>query len=892
MKFDRIHVSHFGGLHDVDTGEESLGSLVVVYGPNESGKSTFFHFLTSMLYGFRPASPTQHPYAPWSGDEIEGEASGHLDDGGPWTVVRRMRSAPWGRLSAGGREIELRNRMLPFVEHVPRAVFQKVFALTLPELAHLDGETWATLQERLLARITEDDLRSPREVVAELRTEANALWRPDRRGQPRSRALSTEIRDLQRERREAVERDRELRRLSEALVSKRAELDELRIRRSELHATLARAERLLPARRLLARLTRFEDTSYAEALDGLPPDPPGTLTRLREEVEVIGRRVTDLEREVDAARAGPHDPLPGDRELLQRRPTIESRAHEYERLQELRARRDAAGEEIDVLARQVDRLGLDLFEVAWRRLDREGILALPLTELAQAARRLDAAREDLRESERRPESTSPAGSGAERMGPVALIGGIGLVAVGALSDSTVATVLGVVLVAIGTGAMVLQLRRTRRRSPSDPGAQRRARLRAEEAAARAAADRLLGDLPLRDEVRATLRPDTVARIEVFVSVLREMSDRASVAEARGEKVQQMEAEVRKILQSAGIASPVAEVAPERALQRALSEAVERDREAREARSNVDRLESELTRHRVALEEARDRLQSIEERLTPLGDGDAARGALVAVERMMAGARSQEAHEELQERFDGRVEAERELARFESEHGCAPDEECVTRLRDELTSFQEGEVELSERVSGLERDVLHLEKERTVAVLDGEIEALKEERRGVAQERDRLALLSRVVEEAHRRFRDRHQPDVVRRSSGYLSRITDSRYRRVVAGEEQDAAYLLLQTEGGRSVDVNGPLSTGTKEQVLLSLRLAVADHLDAAAERMPLFIDEGFVNWDDGRQNRGLELVGDLSRDRQVFVFTCHERLAATLDRAGGRVIVLDRVAG
>ena len=41
-----------------------------------------------------------------------------------------------------------------------------------------------------------------------------------------------------------------------------------------------------------------------------------------------------------------------------------------------------------------------------------------------------------------------------------------------------------------------------------------------------------------------------------------------------------------------------------------------------------------------------------------------------------------------------------------------------------------------------------------------------------------------------------------------------------------------------------PFSQGIKEQVYFALRLAAIDHLDADEERLPLFLDEVFVNWD------------------------------------------------
>jgi uncharacterized protein YhaN len=85
------------------------------------------------------------------------------------------------------------------------------------------------------------------------------------------------------------------------------------------------------------------------------------------------------------------------------------------------------------------------------------------------------------------------------------------------------------------------------------------------------------------------------------------------------------------------------------------------------------------------------------------------------------------------------------------------------------------------------------------------------------------------------------------------------------------------------------VSTGTLEQAYLALRLAIVDHLDQGGERLPLFVDEVFVNWDAERRARGIEVLADLSPTRQIFVFTCHPDVAGELGRRGGRLIGLDR---
>jgi uncharacterized protein YhaN len=75
--------------------------------------------------------------------------------------------------------------------------------------------------------------------------------------------------------------------------------------------------------------------------------------------------------------------------------------------------------------------------------------------------------------------------------------------------------------------------------------------------------------------------------------------------------------------------------------------------------------------------------------------------------------------------------------------------------------------------------------------------------------------------------------------------------------------------------------------VYLSLRLAAMDQLDAGGERLPLCVDEALVNWDRERMGRGLDLLLEVGRTRQVFFFTCQPHMARRLSEAGARHLVL-----
>ena len=84
------------------------------------------------------------------------------------------------------------------------------------------------------------------------------------------------------------------------------------------------------------------------------------------------------------------------------------------------------------------------------------------------------------------------------------------------------------------------------------------------------------------------------------------------------------------------------------------------------------------------------------------------------------------------------------------------------------------------------------------------------------------------------------------ASGYLAGITDGRYDRLIADDSTGGRPRLHVRRSGEDfpVAVGHPLSRGTLQQIYLALRLAMVDQVEGAdAERLPLFMDEMFVNW-------------------------------------------------
>src|SRR4029077_3502087 len=64
------------------------------------------------------------------------------------------------------------------------------------------------------------------------------------------------------------------------------------------------------------------------------------------------------------------------------------------------------------------------------------------------------------------------------------------------------------------------------------------------------------------------------------------------------------------------------------------------------------------------------------------------------------------------------------------------------------------------------------------------------------------------------------------------------------------------------------LSEGTREQIYLLLRVAMAEHLVTTEESAPLLLDEVTAQSDPERKLRMLEVLHALSTDRQIVLFS------------------------
>ena len=83
------------------------------------------------------------------------------------------------------------------------------------------------------------------------------------------------------------------------------------------------------------------------------------------------------------------------------------------------------------------------------------------------------------------------------------------------------------------------------------------------------------------------------------------------------------------------------------------------------------------------------------------------------------------------------------------------------------------------------------------------------------------------------------------------------------------------------------LSTGTEDQLYLSLRLALAELMTEQTGLLPLLMDDPLAQYDDKRMEQTVEFLPKYAADRQVILFTCHTTIANAAKAKNENIITL-----
>lgn len=188
---------------------------------------------------------------------------------------------------------------------------------------------------------------------------------------------------------------------------------------------------------------------------------------------------------------------------------------------------------------------------------------------------------------------------------------------------------------------------------------------------------------------------------------------------------------------------------------------------------------------------------------------------------------------------------------------------VAELHQQLQSTEHKAQELAIELRTLGQVALHAEYEETTAALAKAESELSHKQRQAAA----IQVLYASLQAHDRRAREAYLLPLVRMMAPYVQAILPGCRLEL---DQDKLAIVGLQR--GEQLEPFSALSIGTREQLAVIVRLAVADLFAQRGQSVPIVLDDALVYCDDERFDRMLEILRHSAHRHQILVLTCHER--------------------
>ncbi len=366
--------------------------------------------------------------------------------------------------------------------------------------------------------------------------------------------------------------------------------------------------------------------------------------------------------------------------------------------------------------------------------------------------------------------------------------------------------------------------------------------------------------------------DTVLAVRLELEELRRDEERAKKLAAN---VASWRNDVKRLC--ADVAAPLAAVASQdaAAAMRALAERLAAAQEAERLRAQLETQQEELAAEAAettrAEREADATLAAWRAR-AGVGDDGAFVHAAAAARRRDTLDREIATLERALAEARGAVAAELFAAALESAERGIVDSE-LADARAELERVDADFRAASERVGAAEEALKQLDGGARAAEVGAGVESRRAALRGLVHQYAVVTLSRALLERQVARFQERHQPRMIEELSSLFAALTEGRYTRVYPRYDDEGTFVAVRADG---VEVApAAMSTGTREQLWLAVRLAYVRQYCEASEPLPLILDDPLVNFDAARARATLTVLADFAKRSQVLMLTCHEHLVA-----------------
>ena len=198
-------------------------------------------------------------------------------------------------------------------------------------------------------------------------------------------------------------------------------------------------------------------------------------------------------------------------------------------------------------------------------------------------------------------------------------------------------------------------------------------------------------------------------------------------------------------------------------------------------------------------------------------------------------------------------------------------EALAQAQQALTEAQQALTEARRRYDTLLGRIRALDSSSD---LTAQLSQKQEELARLQEEYDAIALAMTALEQANTTLQNRFSPALGARAAEIFAALTAGKYDKVLLSSDLSLSAEAAGDPMSRSIQ---QLSQGAADQLYLAVRLAICDMVLPAEKHVPLILDDALVTFDDDRLRAALDYLLSESKNRQILLFTCHDRERAYL---------------
>jgi uncharacterized protein YhaN len=191
--------------------------------------------------------------------------------------------------------------------------------------------------------------------------------------------------------------------------------------------------------------------------------------------------------------------------------------------------------------------------------------------------------------------------------------------------------------------------------------------------------------------------------------------------------------------------------------------------------------------------------------------------------------------------------------------------------------------LNQSIGEVRNKLSQLVSNDDLLILQSNLEMKKEKLNNLSRDWVVSRLAISMLAKGKMEYEKNRQPSVIKSASQLFSKMTG--YGKIMKPLDSDSLFIFDENEKRKSVE---EMSRGTREQLYLAMRLGLIDEYESRSEPLPVIMDDVFVNFDDDRREKVIKILNEFSRDRQVIILSCHKHSLDLYTSLGANQVLIN----